>query len=92
LYITLTLIVLLQISVVPRTQSLLNLDISKMVKNDHKSYEYMLLKLIPFIERKQMANENDVKMLIHLLILNEKLINRRKTEERPVYWYSRQGR
>ena len=95
LYIALTIIVFLQFSAVPITQSLVNLDISKMVKNDRKSYENMLLKLIPYFERKhkhKTVNEKDVQIMIHLLILNERLDSDQKFKERPVYWYSRQGR
>ena len=66
-----------------------------MVKNDRISYENMLLKLIPYFESKQkhnMLNEKDVQMLIHLVILNGRLDSDQRNKERPIYWYSRQGR
>jgi len=67
----------------------------KNVMHDAKLYKKMFLTFLPFFEYRLKNNKvssNDVKMMAYLLEANKEIEAHKKNNDRPVYWYSRQGR
>jgi hypothetical protein len=86
------LIVLVELSSTQLSQPQL---LPKNVMHDAKLYKKMFLTFLPFFQYRLKNNKvssNDVKMLAYLLEANKELEALDKINNRPVYWYSRQGR